>query len=188
MKFKFRQNEKKFLRKWVLANSIGWPVGFIVALILSYGIVNLFYPKETNFLLGICIGAVIAFSQWFILKRFFKISVWWIFAAAIGIGLPFIIAVLFFELSGYDISITKIEIIDQSIAFFIGGLITGLLQFHSLKSFAVKYTWWIIVSALAWGIGWYGIVFGGVILGLITGIAMLRFHKIPIESGLDKEM
>lgn len=186
MNLKFTQDEKKFLGRWVLANGIGWPVGFIVAIILSYGVVNLFYSKETNLIAGLCLGAGVGYSQWFIIKKYFKMSAWWIFAAAIGIGLPFIIDVIYFELSGNEIGITEIEIVDQAIALFIGGLLTGLLQYNMFKSLTPKYIGWIFISALAWGTGWFGLIFGGVILGLISGISILRIFKLQVQNDSDK--
>ena len=172
--------------RWVLANIIAWPVGIIIAIVLSYTIVNLFYPEETNLIVGICLGAVVAYSQQLIIKRYFKISAWWVFAAAIGIGLPVVIDSIVFELTGNDISITEIEIIDAAIVFFIGGLLTGLLQYNLFKSLTPKFIWWITISAFAWGLGWFGLMLGGLIHGLITGIAVLRLFELPVQVDLDK--
>ncbi|MEN8191832.1 MAG: serine/threonine protein kinase [Bacteroidota bacterium] len=187
MNFKFTQNEKKFLGRFVLATGIAWPVGFIVAIVLSYGVVNLFYPKETNLIAGLCLGAAVAYSQRLVIKRYFKISTWWIFAAAIGIGLPFIIEFIFFELSGNKIIIIENDFIDPVIYLFVGGLITGLLQYKIFKSFTSKFRWWIIISPLAWCIGWPINMLGGVINGLITGIAILRLFELPVHAKLKKD-
>lgn len=186
MNFKFTRDEKKFLGRLVFASGIAWPVGIIVAIVLSYGVVNLFYSKETNLIVGLCLGAVVAYSQWLIIKRYFKIGAWWIFAAAIGIGLPFVIEVILSELSESEISITEIEIIDQAILLFVGGLVTGLLQYNIFKSLTPKFRWWIIISPLAWGIGWFGLILGGIIFGAITGITILRLFKLPVKVDLDK--
>lgn len=186
MNLKFTKDERKFLGKWVLTNSIAWPIGIIVAIVLSYGIVNQFYHKETNLIVGLCLGAVVASSQWLVIRRYFKIGIWWIFAAGLGIGLPFILEVLISELSGNEIGMTGIEIIDQAMLLFIGGVITGLLQFNIFKSLASKFKWWIIISAFAWGIGWFGLFFGGLILGLTTGIAILRLFELPVQVNTDK--
>jgi hypothetical protein len=129
---------------------------------------------------------VVVDAQWFILKRYFKIGAWWIFAAAIGVGLPFVIVVILFEQNANEISITEIEIIDQAILLFVGGLVTGLLQYNIFKSLTPKFRWWIIISALAWGIGWFGIILGGIIFGLLSGITILRLFKLPVKDDLDK--
>lgn len=185
MNFKFNRNEKSFLGDMIIATGIAWPVGFVVTIALSYGVVNLFYPEETNLIAGICIGAVVAFSQRLILKKYFAISTWWIFAAVIGIGLPFVIDFIFFELKGNESSITGIEILDMAAIMFAGGLITGLLQHNSLKSHTSKFRWWIIVSAMAWGLGWCGLMLGGVVFGLISGIALLNLLKLPVNAEMN---
>ena len=186
MNFKFTQDEKRFLGRWVLASSIGWPVGIIVAIVLSYAVVNIFYPKETNLIVGLCLGAVVGLSQWLVIKRYFKVGTWWIFACSIGIGIPYITIVLLNEWSGSEFGIFGNEIIDQAILLFIGGLITGLLQVNIFKSLSKKSTWWIIISAFGWGIGWFGLIIGGVILGLITGIAIFRLLDIPVQAEIKK--
>jgi len=186
MSLKFTQDEQKFLGKLTIATGIAWPVGLIVTIVLSYGVVNLFYPKDTNLIAGLCIGAVVAFSQWLIMKRYFKIGTWWIFAAAIGMGLPFVIEFIFFELRGNELSITGIELLEPAVFLFVCGLITGLLQYSSLKLLTSKFRWWIIISALAWGLGWFGLMLGGVIFGLISGITFLRLFKLPVNVDLDK--
>jgi len=182
MYLKLTKFEKKFLGRWVLANSISFPVGIIVAIVLSYAVVNLFYPKETNLIVGICLGGIVGFSQWFVLKKYIKIGIWWIFSCSIGIGIPFIVAVVIFELTGTDPSIVGVEIIDHGIVMFIGGLITGLLQVRMVSDFSSKGIWWIIISGFAWGIGWFGLILGGAVLGLISGIALLKIYEFPIEE------
>ncbi|MFH1195423.1 MAG: hypothetical protein V1720_06900 [bacterium] len=182
MNLKFTKDKKDFLGKWVLANAISWPVGIIVSIGLSYGIVNLFYPKDTNLIVGFCLGTIVTITQWYIIKGHFNIGTWWIFSASIGIGLPFVIIFIFFELSEREISITEIEIIDQAILFFFCGLLTGILQYNVLKTFSNKSIWWIIISGLAWGISWFGLFLGGAILGLITGVALLYLLEFPEKT------
>lgn len=186
MNLKFKQEEKKFLVKLVIATGIAWPVGFIVTIALTYGIVNLFYNQETNLISGLCIGTTVAYSQWLIIKKYFKIGLWWILSASIGMGLPLILDFIFFELRGIESTITKIDIIDAAIVFFCGGLITGLLQYNILKSLTPKFRWWIIISAVAWCLGWFGLIIGGVIIGLISGITFLNLFKLSINVDLDK--
>jgi hypothetical protein len=186
MNLKFTQDEKKFLGKLVIATGFAWPVGFIVTILLSYGVVKQFYPKDTNLIAGFCLGAFVAYSQWFIIKRYFKISAWWIFAAAIGMGLPFVIEFILFELRGNESSLTGIDMIDPAVFLFVCGLLAGLLQYNSLKSLTSKFRWWIIISALAWGLGWFGLILGGVIFGFISGITFLHLFKLPVNVDLDK--
>jgi len=183
MNIKFTKEEKKFLGKLVLSVGIAWPLGFISSIILSYSIINLFYPKDTNLIVGICLGAVVAFSQWLILRKYFRINVWWIFAATIGMGIPFIVEFILFEFGGNEFNFWGIEIFGPAIVLFLGGILTGLLQFNILKPHTIRHAWWILISALAWGIGWFGFMWGGgIIIGLITGITFLRIFNLPVHG------
>jgi len=86
------------------------------------------------------------------------------------------------EIGGNDFSLIGIEILDQAILLFLGGLLTGFLQCNIFKSLTTKYTWWILISALSWGIGWFGLILGGAINGLIAGIAILRLFELPVHE------
>ena len=151
-----------------------------------YAIVNRFYHHETNLILGLCIGSAVGFSQWLMLKRYFKIGLSWTLAAAIGIGLPFVIIFVLYEVNGKECLTTGIVIINQMIILFIGGLIAGFLQCHIMKPLTRKFKWWIIISALAWGLGGVNIIIGGLVLGLITGITLLRLFDFSVEVVDDK--
>lgn len=185
MNFKISKDKKKFLRRWVLFNGIAWLIGIIVAFVIGYFIVNLFYPEENNLIVGFCPGIVVGYAQWLVIKKYFKISAWWIFASAIGMGIPDVIAVILFELNGIE-TLVGIMPVDLAIRFFIGGLITGILQFNLLKPFTPKYKFWLIASPLAWGIALFGAMIGGVFLGLITWIFLFRFIEFPNQEDLKK--
>jgi hypothetical protein len=182
MNLRLAQAEKKFMGQWILANGIAWPVGLLAAIILSFGIVNRFYPKETNLIVGLCLGAAVSFSQWIIFRKYIIMGVWWILAASIGIGLPYILEVILSETTGNTLSITGTEIIDQAVLLLVGGLLTGLLQYKMFKTLHSKFRWWIVISALAWGLGWFGLILGGIIHGLITGIALIYIFKLPVQA------
>jgi len=186
MNLKFTKTEKKFLGRLVLATGIAWPVGIILAIVLSYAVVNQFYPKETNLIVGICLGAVVGYSQWLIMKKYFKISTWWIWASTIGIGIPFVAEVIYVEFGGSENGLIKSELLGQIFTLCIGGLLTGLLQIKIIKSLSKRSIWWIIISTLAWGISWAGLFLGGVILGLIIWFTILRLLEISVQDELDK--
>ncbi len=59
MKVTLTKDEKRFLGQWVLASGIAWLVGIILAIVLSYTVVNYFYPRETNLIVGLCVGGAI---------------------------------------------------------------------------------------------------------------------------------
>ena len=185
----YKQLEKKFLLNWVTANGIGWPLGFISAIILSNLIVNIFYHKETNLILGLCIGASVGYAQWFVLKRNFKISSLWGLVCTVSMGVPFI-AIVVMDENNYEIPSFSgdYEFFGRLIFGLVMGLVIGLVQTQFLKPYFKKAAWWIPASSVGWGICFLassapmslsipGILLGGVLLGLITGYAIIRMNK-----------
>lgn len=72
---KFYKNRKQLFGRLVLATGIAWPVGIILAIVLYFAVVNQFYPKEANLIVGLCLGTGVGYSQWLIMKKYFKISI-----------------------------------------------------------------------------------------------------------------
>ena len=72
-------------------------IGLFIAIILSYTVVNIFHPEETNLILGLGIGFSVGISQWFVLKKYLKISKWWMIIPCIFIGIPFAILMMMEE-------------------------------------------------------------------------------------------
>ena len=85
-------------------------------------------------------------------------------------------------LGGSGNDLVKSELLSQIIILSVGGLLTGLLQLKIIKSLSKRSIRWIIISTLAWGISWAGFLLGGVILGLITGLAMLRLLEVSVQD------
>ena len=181
--------EKKFLLKWILANGIGWLVGVIGAFILSYLVVNIFYPKETNLILGLCIGASVGYSQWFLLKGKFKISSLWGLVCTICMGIPFIVEVIMDECGHKIPNFQGNQVFLGRLIFgIIEGLVIGLLQMQFLKPYFKKAAWWIAVSSVGWGICFLansfpmplailGLLTGGILLGLVTGYSLIWMSR-----------
>ena len=180
-----KQLEKKFLLNWIIANGIGWLVGSIGAIILSYLVLNIFYHKESNLIVGLCIGASVGYAQWFVLKRKFKISSLWGLVSTVCIGIPLIAEVIMNE-NGYNIPNFhgNYEFLGRLIFGLTVGLVIGLLQMQFLKPYFKKAAWWIAASSFGWGICFLassvpmplallGILAGGVLLGLITGYTII---------------
>lgn len=170
---------------------IAWPIGIIMAFILSYAVLNIFYPKETNLILGLCIGGAVGFAQWFVLKKHFKIKGWWIVASAIGIGIPYIAEVIFDETGIVLPESFNNEYLSRFIIGCIGGFLSGMLQLSALKSLSKCSGWWVVVSTIAWGIAMLPLTFvaymvlGGIELGVLTGIYIFWLLKFPLEEPAD---
>lgn len=189
MNSEYQHLEKKFLLKWVKANGIGWLVGFIGAIVMSHLVVNIFYPKETNLIVGLCIGASIGYAQWFVLKGMFKISSLWGLVSTLCLGIPFI-AIVILDENGYELPSFQgdFEFVYRLIFGLIMGLVIGSLQMQFLKPYFKKAAWWIAVSSVGWGICFLassvpmpfsllGLLLGGVLLGVITGYGMIWMNK-----------
>lgn len=175
--------KKRFLGEWILAVSIAWPAGVFMAIILSETIVNLFYPEETNLIVGLCIGGATGFAQWLVLKKSFKVSIWWIFASAIGFGIPFSVLVILEETGTVLPEPLNNENLNVFIVGCIGGFLTGLLQMPVFKSISKYSGWWVAISSIGWGISMLSTVMvGGVILGVLTGFSVLWLLKFPLEE------
>lgn len=172
-----------FFWKWTLTTFLAFPAGLILAFPVSY-IINTIYPKETNLVVGLCLGASVGYSQWLILKGNFKINSFWGLACSIGIGIPFILEVVFDETGMSLQKITNYGPLSWLFMGIIGGLISGLLQWRLIRPYLAKASLWIAVSSTAWGLSlfatqitgsnWFtGLGMGAVILGVITGTSFL---------------
>ena len=56
----------RFWGRWVLATTIGWSAGIIIAFIVAHLIAPIAYiaiPNETNLVVGLCLGAVVGYMQ-----------------------------------------------------------------------------------------------------------------------------
>ena len=137
-----------FPAKWILVTSgacaLALPLTFIVAGILGEGDLAVMAT-------GLCIGAVVGYAQWFLLRKHIAISGWWGPACAVGLGVPYIVAVPINKL-GLLPDLPGGMIVSEAIIGIIGGLVCGLLQMPLLKPHFAKSGWWILASSIGWGI------------------------------------
>ena len=185
--------KKDFFLNWMIAVGFSWPISLLLAIILSYLIINPFYPKETNLIVGLCLGGTTGFAQWILLKKYFKISIWWIFASAIGIGVPVALVVISEEMGIVLPEPLNNENVSIILSSCIGGLLTGLLQMPILKSVTKYAVWWIPISTFCWGIAMFPgifiegfiLVIGGVILAALSGYSIMQLLKFPKKEMLN---
>ena len=139
MKYNTKELGNKFILQWILANGIGWFFGFLSAFILSYFVVNLFYEKETNLIVGLCLGASIGFVQWFILKKWYNISANWILVSTLCLGIPVLLVSLLNDFGQINTSILgDFELLERLLSGLIIGLFIGFFQMHLLEPFFNK--------------------------------------------------
>jgi hypothetical protein len=171
----------------LVATFIGWVIGVVAAIGLSYLIVNPFYPKETNLLLGLCMGAGVAVAQKLVLQPFVPLSWRWVWGAAAGIGAPFAAAVLIGELWPEPSEAPDIWLVLAAIA---GGALAGALQAPGLRPHTALPQAWILASLISWGLAWFtsavlgeaGFLLGGIVLGASSGAGFHWLLRRPPES------
>jgi hypothetical protein len=181
--------QKSLLTKWVVSSTVGWTIGLLGSIIVAH-LVNLIYPKETNLVVGLCVGGVVGYAQWSILKKHIALSGRWVLGCAIGMGTPFIVLVVLEELGLGFPDLSYGQIMSRTPIGIAGGLLCGLLQMPLLRPVTDKSTLWILASTLGYGSSWLvssiiegpnaalvGLVSGGIVLGLITGVFMKHILK-----------
>lgn len=158
---------------------IGWIVGTLAAFILSELVVNLVYPKQTNLILGLCIGAAVGLSQKIAVRRWITLAHSWVWGAMVGIGIPFMVIVLLDELRpGAGESLPELP------PLIIGGAICGLLQVPALRPHTSRVYSWVLASTVSWSLAWsaanleyfFG---GGGVLGAVSGVLLLWLLTVP---------
>lgn len=173
--------------RWMGATLIGWVIGMIGALVLSFAVVNLFYHKETNLIVGLCLGAAVALSQRYAVRRQIELASRWVWGAAVGFGIPFVGIVVLDEMGmqyGNGLTIPL---------FLLGGAVCGFLQAPALRLGLFGTLQWVLVCILAWGLPWFltrtvgivGFLGGGILLGAMSfaGLLWLRRSSVNPATG-----
>ncbi len=178
----------RFWARWLIASVIGWVIGIILAIVLSYAVVNLFYDKTTNLIVGLVLGAGVGLAQMIAVRKVMPLTWRWVWGAAIGLGVPFIVAVVIDEVWFAEVETIEAGFVIVGAA---GGALAGLLQKRALRPHTHRTEWWILASTVSWSLAWLGnivlgeagIAVGGVILGAVSGallIWIVNRGKIPI--------
>jgi hypothetical protein len=186
-----------FLWRWVLLTVVGLAVGFLVGFVLGHVLLG-------NVMIGIGVGAGVGFFQWLLLRRHIQRSAWWIPACVIGLGVPlglYGIAWLIWKIP-FDLG-WPMGVLGWAAAFLVGGALTGWLQLGVLRRRVNRPQSWIFYSAVGWCLAVLPLAirpdmtrdlpipllilrnammspaFGGVLLGAITGFALVRLLREP---------
>jgi hypothetical protein len=165
------------LAKWFIATAIGWIVGVIMAIVLSYAVVNLFYKEETNLIVGLSIAFFVGLAQMIAARGALPFSWRWIWGSTLGIGIPSMIAILIAERTGTGTSFGWWLVLLGVI----GAAITGIIQAGVLKGHALRPKCWIGASVISWGLVWLsnviigenGMAVGGLVLGAVGGVMLV---------------
>ena len=184
--------EKQFtVARWTKATFWGWLIGVVFILMLSsfLGSIGI---EDMQFYLGVGMGAGVGLAQWWMLKKYVPITQNWIWLSVIGMSIPFAIIDL----------IPSVESpLKLALSVALGALTVGALQYLLLKKHLTKASLWFWACFVGWTLavlatkiidytvlikvsGYMNLVLaflnlllilsGGVILGVISGIALKK--------------
>jgi hypothetical protein len=147
--------------QWIMATTLGWVLG------------RFLFPNLAAVMIGIGLGIF----QWLILQHRIGNAWRWIVATAIGWAFGALI-IEFFLPPGQDF-----------IAGLLSGVMIGIPQWLILKQEVSWSFWWIMINIVAWTTGMAflpGVMLTGVIVGALTGIALILLIRFP-KPGLSSE-
>jgi hypothetical protein len=142
------QSFPEFWARWTLATMVGWVLGFVLAIVLSELVVNLVYPKETNLIVGICLGASVSYCQRFAVRRWLRLGHDYVWGATIGIGIPFVAIVVLTEIGHEPGTLLATGLLGG------GALTAGVLQLPALRRHARRVGWWVLATTVLWTAAW----------------------------------
>lgn len=176
--------------RWAIGTLIGWVLGLIVAIGLTYAIIALIDGEETNLVVGLCMGAVIALAQKLAVRDTLALGARWIWGGAVGLGLAFIAATILAMTVPAVAWASDTWLVLVSV---VGALLSGLLQAPALREHTARARMWALASVVSWGAAWgvtavipeAGLLLGGLVLGLVGGgmlMWILRPQSVTLGS------
>jgi hypothetical protein len=180
-----------FFARWLRGTFYGWLLGFVLVILgaLAGGAIGM---GESQFIVGVGMGAGVGFVQARTAKRWLDAPWRWTGASLLGLGAPFI-AIDLLGLTGVETpNFVPVWVLA-------GGLLAGWLQRGLLRRVSGRSGWWVAASGAGWTLAavpamiggllprspWVALVnlvlilSGGLILGAVTGGALVRM--VPRE-------
>jgi hypothetical protein len=185
MSAKLDQEELRFFRRWTVATSAGWLLGFVFTLAGAI-LADIAGVEDAQFFVGIGMGTGIGYGQLRWAGPRFGATNRWVAASAVGMGTPFVASdVVHAVWSQWSFSLPL------SVA--LGGLLVGFLEGRLLRSHSRRANWWVPACIAGWTLaaatvglsslflpgGWLAlfslgtILLGGVVLAAVTGGALV---------------
>jgi hypothetical protein len=132
-----------FVGRWVVANSLGWLIGFVlvIALALLLDLVG----GNAQFMVGVGMGAGVGYMQSRVVEPWIDSARLWVTATTVGMGVPFAL---------WDVS-TPLglgSLFSLPLCVGIGGLLVGVLQWRRLRHRSTRAAWWIPISLVGWAL------------------------------------
>ena len=193
-----RSSALRFFSRWVLATFGGWLLGVVVILLLAA--IGEVVGVGDQSPVGIGMGWSVGYAQWRVARKWFGATSQWMWASVSGMGTAFVLSDLIgARWSGapflLHLNVRQSEGFRLIIFVALGSLLVGLWQGRTLQSRSVRARWWIAASIVGWmsaaflpplmvspghprsslalWLNFGGIALGGVVLGVITGGALV---------------
>jgi hypothetical protein len=155
----------RFGLRWVLLTVVGWiisfPLGFILVAVAGWIIRIIGVPEAVLDKLGwlgnaavfICIVAVVGLMQWLALRHVLQRAGFWVPASIIGFAVSSSIHIVVCNVWGYPDNLDDFPgTLVWTMAFVVGGTLTGVLQQRILRRQVRRSAWWVPASAAGWGL------------------------------------
>lgn len=184
-----------FYPGWVVLNTLGIPIAWLISYFLAEYVSYLLADYVFIPLLGLLAGLL----QYLLLRRYLPRIGWWI--AATAVGWPLVLAVFHLGYAIWPIALVNstwptAEDALRGIGFVSVGVVTGLVQWLVLRRRVPRAGWWILANALGWGlvhliVGEFDSLvvqlFIGAVPAVVTGLALwwllahLPQHEIAVS-------
>ncbi len=183
-----RDIDWSFVAWWMLA-FLGFPLGGLLAI----EVVGAIDGPARAALAGFLAGSVIGAAQWLVLRRYLRISTWWVVATAAGLASGNAI--------GAVMTGAGTELGDLVLTGLAAGVAVGLAQWTLLSAHLRIAILWPLVVTIAWPIGWtvtwaagvdvergYAVfgATGALVFAALTGTAMWLLMRGTARAGLQR--
>ncbi len=114
---------------------------------------------------GLCAGA----AEWFILRTYFKVSIWWLVISIVSWAVAMSVSGLIYYAPAHDFGFAGLAI----------GFIIGVAQWSILRRTCAKAGWWIVARTAG---GTFYFMLSGFSLAIASGIAAVFFITSSINA------
>lgn len=183
-------SERRLGIQWVVANVVGWLIGFALCEALQSFI-------STVLVDGLVIGSAVGIAQWLVLRRWMSPVGWWVPLSIVGFGVGKVLAEAVLPnvstLPGYAATGAII------------GAAVGVVQWPVLRRHVSSAAWWVPATVVAWVAGWSAIAVaehavdwptlavyavggvGAALAGIVTAIVLIWLMRIPrVSDGVSR--
>jgi hypothetical protein len=191
-----------------LASAVGWFVGFLMGFVLAHVPGDLIAGALGDWLaysvLGSGLGIGVGILQWLVLRRRVSRAGWWVLASTAGFVVAWVGSEAAVDALGYSEDFIGRGVLTRLLQDFIGGAMlgpgVGLMQWLVLRRQVSRAGWWVLASTVGCGLGMavmgafevvvgsigtgflLGLLFGGAVLGAVTGGALVWLLRQPVPE------